>query len=159
MTPSRRLAALALVFVGGALGGSVRLAIGLGLDGPVAWHLVLINVIGAGLLGWVVGRMAHTANSLVYAAVGPGFLGGFTTFSGLAAFAWATGTDAAGAAGGAGQSPSLHIAVLLATTASAVVAAAAGWAIGARARDSAGAGPGAAADGTAANGTAAQGTT
>ena len=144
MTPRRRLAALALVFVGGALGGSARLGIGLGLDGSGVWHLVLINVVGAGLLGWVVGRMSHTANSLLYAAVGPGFLGGFTTFSGLAAFAWASGADAQG---GAQQAPGVHIGVLVITAALAVAAAAAGWALGARAQAAAIAGSPAAAPG------------
>ena len=130
MTRLRRIAALALVFVGGALGGSARLAIGLGLDGAVAWDLVIINVAGAAALGWVVGRLADTSNSLAYAALGPGFLGGFTTFSGLAAFAWATESD--GAEGMA--TPAARVALLVVTTVLAVATAAAGWKLGASAR-------------------------
>ncbi|WP_193746336.1 fluoride efflux transporter FluC [Demequina aestuarii] len=112
------------VFVGGCLGGALRLGIdewvpstgaGLPLD------IVAINLIGAFGLGilaaWVLVQGARWWVPLV----GTGALGAFTTFSALAALPWVSEAGAP-----------LAVALLLATLVSSVAVAAAGWLVGVR---------------------------
>lgn len=113
-------AALALVFVGGALGGAARVLIDNTFGSQVAWELVVVNIVGSALIGVVAGVLSKRPRPLVYAAVGPGVLGGFTTFSGLAAFEWHA------------HSAVPTIGVLVVTTLAAVGGAAAGWLVGVR---------------------------
>jgi CrcB protein len=118
MTPSKRLAAFALVFIGAAVGGLARWLIDHAVQVEHAWDIAAINVAGSIALGLLAGWTAERPKPALYAFVGPGLLGGFTTFSGLAAFSW-LGPDVAG-----------HVMLLLGTMAAAVAGAAAGWVVG-----------------------------
>lgn len=88
-TPSPNLATLArvaviVVFLGGALGTSLRMALDAGtaaLGWPVGWSTVLVNVLGSFLLGVVISRLPARAPRWLRAGLGAGLLGGFTTFS------------------------------------------------------------------------------
>lgn len=120
MSSRQRSFAFALVFTGATLGGMLRLGIDHAFGFELPWEIAVINVVGSLALGVVAGWTANKPQPLLYAAVGPGLLGGFTTFSGLAAFAWD------------GNAPQAHIAILLITTACAVAGAAAGWVVGSR---------------------------
>jgi CrcB protein len=80
---------LLIVWVGGTLGTAVRVATTpphAGTDFPVATFV--INVVGAGLLGLLVERLARRESGprerRLSLPVGTGFLGGFTTYSALA---------------------------------------------------------------------------
>jgi CrcB protein len=75
---------LLVVFVGGALGTLLRLQ----LDAIVAHHddqfplsTLLINVVGSLVLSILVSRLWPVAPGWVRAGLGPGLVGGFTTFS------------------------------------------------------------------------------
>lgn len=75
----------AVVTIGGCAGGATRLAI----DVPVhtahwAWDIMAINVVGAGLLGALTAWASLHRAPWWLPALGPGFLGGFTTFSAMA---------------------------------------------------------------------------
>jgi CrcB protein len=79
---------LLVVFVGGALGTSIRL----GLDATIVHtdqqfplSTLLINVVGSFLLAVLVSRLWPITPAWVRAGVGPGLLGGFTTFSAVMA--------------------------------------------------------------------------
>jgi len=75
------------VFLGGALGTSLRLGLDLGtaaLDWPAGWSTVVVNVLGSFLLGVVISRLPARAPHWLRAGLGAGTLGGFTTFSALA---------------------------------------------------------------------------
>ncbi len=72
------------VFLGGGIGVALRLALDAVIptaagDFPLA--TIIANVIGSFALGILVARVWPTASSTVKAAIGPGLLGGFTTFS------------------------------------------------------------------------------
>jgi CrcB protein len=76
--------ALVAVLIGGAIGTGLRL----GLDDlfavpdnafPVS--TLIINVVGSLVLGFLVARVWPIAPAWIRAGVGPGILGGFTTFS------------------------------------------------------------------------------
>jgi CrcB protein len=75
-----------LVFAGGALGSVLRFLLGEALDNLTA--LSLVNLVGAGFLGWINGSAAagkaRFTNSGFSQFWGAGFAGGFTTMSGLA---------------------------------------------------------------------------
>lgn len=73
-----RTGVIALVAVGGAAGTTVRFLL---TEGPweAVWATVMINLIGCALMG--VAAAALTSSSVWWPLVGPGFLGGFTTFS------------------------------------------------------------------------------
>lgn len=110
------------VFIGGAIGGAIRL----GLDGAfsadarsIPWDVVLINVIGSFALGFIAARIKPRRGHPWFPFVGPGLLGGFTTFSALAALQWtaSTGTEIA-------------VGVLTLTLAAAIASAAWGWKLG-----------------------------
>lgn len=83
---------LSLVFLGGVLGTAAREALSLavpGVDGiPVA--ILAVNLAGAFLLGLLLESLArrgadHGARRLVRLLLGTGVMGGFTTYSALAA--------------------------------------------------------------------------
>jgi fluoride exporter len=73
-----------LVAAFGAAGALSRYGIGVAV-GPRAfpWGTLAINVVGAFLLGWLLGGDRFSTTTTV--ALGAGFLGAFTTFS---TFAW-----------------------------------------------------------------------
>lgn len=75
---------LALVAVGGAAGTLLRWRIGLDVrPGAFPAAILLVNVAGSGLLGYLVGRVPvrGARSEAVRLALGTGVLGGFTTFS------------------------------------------------------------------------------
>ncbi|WP_062076794.1 fluoride efflux transporter FluC [Demequina globuliformis] len=110
--------AVFLVFLGGMLGGAVRIGLDAAIPsaGAVPLDLVVINVVGSAALGAVTGWSMVEGRAWWLPLVGPGLLGGFTTFSSIAALAWSA---EAGLAVGAG--------VLAGTMAASVFAAAVGW--------------------------------
>ncbi|WP_062518629.1 FluC/FEX family fluoride channel [Demequina silvatica] len=121
MTRARQLA---LVLVGGALGGALRIVLSETLPhgaGPVPWDLVVINVVGSLGLAWAVAFTQARGPWAVFPMVGPGFFGGFTTFSSIAALEWSAGT-----------STGLAVIVLVGTMAAAVAGALLGWRLGDR---------------------------
>ncbi len=82
-----------MVFAGGAVGSLIRYGVSLAFprDGLVPWDVVLVNTVGALLLGALVGWLGRAAGptSSVRARHqrllwGTGALGGFTTYSALA---------------------------------------------------------------------------
>lgn len=83
------LRSLLLVFAGGSIGTAARLVVALWIPDaggfPVA--TLLVNVIGALLIGILAARLPQTTGLRVF--LGTGVLGGFTTYS-----AFMTGTDA-----------------------------------------------------------------
>ena len=89
--PLRTPVATALVATGGAAGAAARW----GLVQPVAAGAfpigtLAVNVLGAGLLGYLVGRVPvrDARSEAVRLLLGPGVLGGFTTFSAFAVQLW-----------------------------------------------------------------------
>ncbi len=78
------MGALFAVLIGGAIGGGLRLE----LDAVIPhsstgfpWDTLLINVVGSFVLAVLVARVWPLVPEWVRAGLGPGFLGGFTTFS------------------------------------------------------------------------------
>jgi CrcB protein len=81
---SRQL--LPLVFIGGALGTSLRYAIELFVGNMPQGQIILtsfVNLLGAALLGYVSASKLFSSSGM-QGLLGVGFLGGFTTMSGLA---------------------------------------------------------------------------
>ena len=75
------------VLLGGVVGTSLRLTIDAALphtDGEFPLSTLIINVVGAFTLGALVARLWPTAAPWLKAALGPGLLGSFTTFSAVA---------------------------------------------------------------------------
>ena len=75
---------LLAVFVGGALGTAFRLV----LDATIVHHddqfplsTLLINIVGSFVLAILVARLWPVAPAWLRVGLGPGLLGGFTTFS------------------------------------------------------------------------------
>jgi CrcB protein len=75
---------LVAVFLGGAVGTAIRL----GLDATIVHRddqfplsTLIINIVGSFLLALLAARVWPVAPTWVRAALGPGLLGGFTTFS------------------------------------------------------------------------------
>ncbi|WP_062213095.1 fluoride efflux transporter FluC [Demequina oxidasica] len=112
------------VFIGGTLGGALRIGLDLlfpaGAQG-VAWDVVTINVVGSFVLGAVAARSEAMGGHRHFPLIGPGLLGGFTTFSAIASLHWTAGTSLGLAAG-----------VLALNMVLAFGAAAWGWSLGAR---------------------------
>ena len=84
MSLGRELAAVA---AGGLIGTGLRLAIDTALphtDSTFPLSTLIINCVGAFLLGALVARIWSTAPSWVRAGLGAGVLGSFTTFSAFA---------------------------------------------------------------------------
>jgi CrcB protein len=78
------MVALFAVLVGGAIGGGLRLELDAVLPhatNDFPWDTLLINVVGSFVLGVLVSRAWPVVPEWVRAGLGPGFLGGFTTFS------------------------------------------------------------------------------
>lgn len=76
-----------LVGLGGAAGGGVRLLIDRPVDdlAGLPLEIVAINLLGSLALGWLTGWTSRRPRAWWHAPAGSGVLGGFTTFSGLAA--------------------------------------------------------------------------
>jgi CrcB protein len=78
------MGAVVAVLVGGILGTALRLltdhAIPHG-DTTFPLSTLLINIVGSFALGFLVARVWSTAPNWLKAGLGPGLLGGFTTFS------------------------------------------------------------------------------
>lgn len=83
------LRSLLLVFTGGSIGTTARLGVALWIPdaGGFPVSTLLVNVIGALLIGILAARLPQTTGLRVF--LGTGVLGGFTTYS-----AFMTGTDA-----------------------------------------------------------------
>ena len=78
------MAALIAVFLGGILGTGARLWLDVLIhhdDSQFPWSTLLINIVGSFLLALLVARLWPVAPKWVRAGLGPGLLGGFTTFS------------------------------------------------------------------------------
>jgi CrcB protein len=78
---------LAAVVVGGVIGTGLRLAIDAAIphgDTDFPLSTLIINSVGAFLLGALVARIWHSAPSWLKAGLGAGLLGSFTTFSAFA---------------------------------------------------------------------------
>lgn len=119
-----RAAQLGLVLVGGAAGGAARIGVGEvfpATAGHVPWDLLAINVVGSLLLAAVVAVTQARGPWAAFPAVGPGFFGGFTTFSAIACLHWTADTTPAVSAG-----------LLAATIVACTLGAAAGWWLGDR---------------------------
>ncbi len=70
-----------LVGVGGAAGAVVRWLIStFDASSVFPWPTLLVNIVGAGILGWV---LVSTPTPTYRALLGTGFCGGLTTFSTL----------------------------------------------------------------------------
>lgn len=85
--PLRR--ALPLVLLGGMLGGAARIGLMEAFTGHDAWTVLAANLVGALALGILFERLAEhrLRRTGTWAFWGPGVLGAFTTFSGLALLA------------------------------------------------------------------------
>ena len=88
-----------LAFVGGCLGGAARLAISFAWpdSGSVPVAILVINVVGSLAIGVV--AVLWGGRRDVWPLLGPGFLGGFTTFSALAALNWTAALGPVGSVG------------------------------------------------------------
>jgi CrcB protein len=81
-----RLHLMIAVFLGGTVGTFFRFAVGQLLSGAGSsglFAVLVVNVVGALILGWFAERARHAApwSTPVVAFVGVGLLGSFTTFS------------------------------------------------------------------------------
>lgn len=65
-----------IVFAGGALGSLARYSIGLATE--QFWHLLIVNILGTALLGYLNASPNERYRNLF---LGTGFAGGFTTLS------------------------------------------------------------------------------
>lgn len=80
------MGAVLAVFLGGTVGTALRLLLDdliVHRDDTFPWSTLLINVVGSFALGLLVARVWPSAPFWVRAGIGPGLLGGFTTFSAL----------------------------------------------------------------------------
>ncbi len=108
-----RLSYLGLAFLGGTFGTAAREAVSLGLPAvsDVPWAIFTVNILGAFLLGLLLDALARSGpderwRRRMRILVGTGFMGGFTTYSALAA-------DTAGLLGagpGGASSPGIGLA-------------------------------------------------
>ncbi len=80
-------ASLALVALGGAVGGMARFGVGAAFDrwlgDGLPWGTLVVNVTGAFALGWLAAWMVDHGTTL-WAALAVGVLGSYTTVSALA---------------------------------------------------------------------------
>jgi fluoride exporter len=75
---------LLAVFLGGAIGTALRLGLDATIvhaDNQFPLSTLLINVVGSFVLATMVARLWPIAPAWVRAGLGPGLVGGFTTFS------------------------------------------------------------------------------
>ncbi|MFW2513097.1 fluoride efflux transporter FluC [Demequina sp. SO4-13] len=108
-----------VVFVGGCMGGGLRLVIDELVPATAAGlpvDIVVINIIGAFAMGVLVAWVMIQGARWWVPMLGTGALGAFTTFSALAALPWLASTSGLAA-----------VSVLAATIVGSVAAAAAGW--------------------------------
>jgi CrcB protein len=86
---------IGLVAVGGAAGTLLRWRIGVEAGPGAFLPVIVVNVAGSGLLGYLVGRVPVRGprSEAVRLALGTGVLGGFTTFSTFAVDAARTADD------------------------------------------------------------------
>jgi CrcB protein len=109
------------VFIGGAIGGALRLGIDAaypaGTHG-IPWDILAINIVGSFALGVIACRAETRGPHPYFPMLGTGVLGGFTTFSAVAALHWTADT-----------SLWLSAMVLALTLASTTLAAGLGWAV------------------------------
>jgi len=85
-----RPTSLALVFIGGTAGTAVREALSLTFDGELPYGIFGVNIVGAFLLGLLLEALARRGadrgrRRSLRLLLGTGALGGFTTYSALAA--------------------------------------------------------------------------
>jgi len=125
-TVTRTLVAVA---VGGVVGALARYGLSVLWPTPFGafgWTTLAVNASGCLLIGVLMGRLDRvSAPAWVRPALGVGVLGGYTTFSGYAAEALATGQR---------HGPPLAIAYLAATLVTAIVAVWLGTALAGRPR-------------------------
>jgi CrcB protein len=79
-------AELAAIFVGGALGTSIRAALAetfVWHPGLWPWQTLSVNVVGAFIIAFAAVRLAGSGGAVARGFVGAGFCGGLTTFSTL----------------------------------------------------------------------------
>jgi fluoride exporter len=75
---------LVAVFLGGAIGTAIRLSLDAAIyhsDSEFPLDTLLINIVGSFVLALLVTRVWAIAPSWLRAGLGPGLVGGFTTFS------------------------------------------------------------------------------
>ncbi len=87
------------VFAGGVLGGGARIGVALALphEAGLPWATLLVNVVGALLLGYLLTRLVESTGrptTLVVPLACTGFLGSFTTFSTFTVETWGLATEA-----------------------------------------------------------------
>lgn len=108
-------ATFGLVALGGAAGSVVRAAVAMALPSRFPWAILLVNVAGSFLIGWLMARaggLDEAATLRSRAVLVTGFCGGFTTFS---TFSWQTLELAQrGAWGAAGANVLLSVGLCLA---------------------------------------------
>ncbi|WP_245803336.1 fluoride efflux transporter FluC [Corynebacterium sphenisci] len=91
-----------LVAAGAAAGAVARVAVGLPFPGAAVAVTVVVNLAGCLAMGWLTPLSArHPGLGRFWPAVGPGFLGGFTTFSAFAVLAAVQAGDGGPAAAAA----------------------------------------------------------
>jgi len=83
-------AAFVWIALGGAAGSVARTAVALALPSRFPWAILLVNVAGSLLIGWLMARLGGVDDPVALrfrALLITGFCGGFTTFS---TFSWQT---------------------------------------------------------------------
>jgi CrcB protein len=103
------------IALGGAVGTGIRLSVGglvLSATPPGPIRLLLLNVVGAGLLGWLLARRPVPERWMP--ALGAGLLGGLTTFSTMIVQAGTLGHDAGLVAPGSGRMTGAGLALVAA---------------------------------------------
>ena len=71
--------------VGGVIGATSRWAVSetIGATEGWPWAVFVVNIIGCGILGWLIAHRAHLSDQM-FAATAIGFCGALTTFSSFA---------------------------------------------------------------------------
>jgi fluoride exporter len=80
--------AILAVLIGGAVGTGLRLGtddLMPHFDNTFPWSTLIINIVGSLVLGLLIARVWPVVPAWLRAALGPGLLGGFTTFSAVMA--------------------------------------------------------------------------
>jgi CrcB protein len=103
------------IALGGAVGTGIRLSVGglvLSATPPGPIRLLVLNVVGAGLLGWLLAHRPVPERWMP--ALGAGLLGGLTTFSTMVVQAGTLGHDAGLVAPGSGRMTGAGLALVAA---------------------------------------------